>query len=609
MNKETIIKRLSALAISGTILATPSLYAQNDTSPPEDYPTPQAETLPDASASPSERELQTQQKSDPVLSVDEPTAQEMQEKAQQPAQTNEFALSEVLGAPVQDMDGKRLGAIEDLAIDVSSVEGETFAVVRSDNRFDNRRALIPLSELSEAQGQQNETTSQSEQSSTPTSDLGLMSQSADASESQDTARFSVELSAEELDQLPHVEIRQDEIVTSIQDNVESINQSFDSNIEIDQSADYRLATDLREATVQGNEHGQTELEQTLVNLENGDLSFILADSQGSQFRVPATEVAISAENQIEMTESRDLSNFQIYADTAARNYRLEEPTTEESAQQSEDQFATSEPQPNNQSMGEDDSSSVSIDNEADQDDFAVSSGAQTSSAQDAEGANDADQGQVYSSNGLASEDESSRNPARDEAGDTEVATSDSSEQADDEWISAKQQWDGSGALRNLTDPSVLLGVTVKDSAGESVGEIKDALIRQDNGEIAYLVVETDNWFDSSAALIPVSSAQADMSEPLTDQSQEGMINEQAARDDQEAAPTAPSSASQAPTTVNLQISEDEFEELADYDDSSEIETYLSENRSRIAGALGVNETELPDQSVALTRVSDAHRDL
>lgn len=522
MNKKIMLRKLNALLIGSSMLAVPALYSGDDARP----------------TAHDEQMMENQNQS----------------LASQQSQLNERQLDQLIGASVQDPDGDRLGAISDLIVDTQSSKAK-FAIIETDNWFDDRRAIIPVEKL-RTQGQ---TSGDSE------------------------PQLSLDLKEDRFDQLAGVELDRRDLTGSIEEALDSINETFDVQIDRSEIADtdFRLASDLSDmAAAEG--QGFTSIDHIVVDFENGgEYQYIVSDAAGTSYRVPGRDVRFADREHIALSAPGAINSYPVYMTPATVQVdRTRMSSNDQSSQRDAERFDR------DSSASDAHSTGGSMDNRDSSGSYASSD--RQSSTAGGDKADDPDR--VYSSNGLVSEDEESRTARR---GDSQSSSSDRSSMASndrdsssDEWASdeesysAKQQWDrsASGGLSNISEPERILGLSVLDRNGDRVGEISDALVSSEDGQMVYAIVESDDWFDGRAAIVPVQSLDADHEE------------ENASADYIE--------------HVSLAVSEDEFENLATFSKDQDITQFLSDNRSSIVSTFKVDENQLPSTSAGLVRASE-----
>lgn len=558
MKKKIMLRKLNAFLMGGSLLAVPALYSGPDDASPNQV---------DQAVDDTHTTLHDEQMMDQASNQDR-SRSEMSQRAN----PNERRLDQLIGASVQDIDGARLGAIDDLIVDRRSGKAE-FAIIETDNWLDDRRAIVPVEKL---QAQSGETSAQVDPES----------------------QLSLDIEENKFDQLAGVELDRSDLTRSIEGALDSINETFNEQIDRNEIAntDYRLASELSDMSAAANQEF-TSVDHIVVDFANGgEYQYVLSDAAGTSYRVPGRDVTFADREHITLTAPAAINSYPVYMNSSARvidSNSLSSNAGSNSNDQSNEterfdrDSSSSDAYSRNGDMDSSDSSETYA--SADQGESGVASGDKTQ-----------DPDRVYSSNGLVDQGEESQVERVGEA-ESSASSSDSSsiassdrqysaqersigEEADSESYSAKQQWNSPAGSRlsDLTQADRLVGLSVRDANGERLGKISDALVSSENGQVAFAIVETDNWFDGRAALVPVQSLYAEYG----DGAETG----------------------ESIDRVSISLSEDEFDELATYDDEQDVSQFLSINRSAIVSKFKVNEKELPSDSARFIRASELKKE-
>ncbi|MDQ8187607.1 PRC-barrel domain-containing protein [Pelagicoccus sp. SDUM812002] len=140
----------------------------------------------------------------------------------------------------------------------------------------------------------------------------------------------------------------------------------------------------------------------------------------------------------------------------------------------------------------------------------------------------------------------------------------------------------------------LKGVEVVNHLDDRLGKVVDIIVDSKGSKADYLVVRTDNWFDGDHAVIPVKSIKyhADTDSPHPDDGANWWMGDH----------------------VVLSMTEDKFEDLADYRREEDPNVYINRNRERMSDSYSIAEASMPvtgtyygfAYTVPYTRVPTVH---
>ncbi len=506
----------------------------------------------------------------------------MGEQASAALLPGECSLDEAIGASVRGSDGEKLGAIADIIVD-SATHQAKFAVIKSDNWLDGKQALVPLSELSAYEEATHD-------------DRGAIKAERDG--------FQIDMSEHEFDQLATVEIKaEDDLAAAIASAASTIDEAFGTQIaqQSASSSGYERGSELRDVSLSPQSGAKAaEVEDVVVNLaQQGEMHLILAGEDGLRYRIPANEIEFQPDKQIRLKSPAAIDRYEVSAlPSADGDYQVVASSSSRSDRESSEQRAISG---TDKDQGDQVYSSNGLVDQTESRPTISRSDSSVSSDDGSIAASGTDKGKeparVYSSNGLVDQSEE---PAQE----LSQANTSSSSRADDSYaviedegtVGDEEVFASSSAKYDFDEPAALmsaeslLGVTVEDRNGDTVGKIEDVLIRQDTGAPAFAIVETDSWFSSKSALVPIQSLSPAM---RSDSAAGGQAS--AESDDQK------------PESVSIHLSEDEFDRHADLEGDAELSSYVEENRDSLAQRYGLQSSELPAASVRYERASMASK--
>lgn len=490
MNKKTILRKLNTLVVSGSILASPALFAgQSD----------------------DKRSHETSREGQATLHDQHMTgdSHDMSGKKQ---------TAELIGSTVEDKDGNRIGSVSDVIVDARTNEAK-FAVVDSGDWSDRKQSIIPVERLKSKDRSKGE----------------RESSSAISLASEKTLQLDIE--EDEFAELADIELDGADLSNAIDESIDSLNEAFDDELDRNEIAgtNYRLASEFAgAATVASESYGSTEGRNRSDSNRNA----------GDQNRYDRDSSARETYSAKEDMRDRDSANT-----LGAGEERFDRDSSASDAYSKNDDMSRSG------------AYSQNVDGEAlDDEERQVSAAVQDNPPKSGNH-------EVESNSGYSAVDESSDDGSTNE---------DNSEES---W-SAKQEWDSAdqNVFSSMGTTDRFLGLSVQDRNGDSVGEISDALVHSESGRIAYAIIETDNWFDGRAAIVPVQSLKAEYGEGR----ESGDFIEH----------------------ISISITEDEFEELATFSEDQDLNQFLSDNRSSIVSRFNVTESELPSATIGLVRASE-----